>query len=182
MKIIFLIIFVSIGINLFSQISKNQWLVGGYGTYTYAQGTNDKISSFQIAPSGGFFLWNNIALGARMNFNSVTEHFSDKYRISTLSIGPFFRYYFLDTAHPVNLFVDAAFAFSFGKQKDFIFQNIADYTYSSWSILAGPAFFINKHTALEVTIGYNHSTRGIFDTTGTASLQLGFGLQIHLGK
>jgi hypothetical protein len=48
--------------------------------------------------------------------------------------------------------------------------------------MAGPAIFINEHTALELTVGYIHSSRGPIDSSATSKLQLGIGLQIHFGK
>jgi hypothetical protein len=60
------------------------------------------------------------------------------------------------------------------------------YNYHTYSLMAGPAIFLNEHTALEITVGYSHATGGLppanFDTVTVSRFQIGVGLQIHLGR
>jgi hypothetical protein len=182
--IFFLII---LSLKSFTQIYKGQWLIGGNAAFSYSQANeyNNKIklSSLTFSPSGGLFFLNRLAGGLKFDLGEETYHYTSisKSRNTFISIGPFLRYYFLQPEQKINLFAEGGYGFSFGKYRNFYDVN---YTYhsSTFSFKAGPALLLNEHTALEVTLGYIHSTRGPIDTAVTNVIQIGVGLQIHFGK
>jgi hypothetical protein len=121
--------------------------------------------------------------GLRLGVNSDTYKFpTDKFRNSTISVAPFLRYYFLPLDRKVNFLVDGSFGFSWSNFKEFTFPATHRYNYHNFSVLAGPAIFLNEHTALEFTLGYTYLSRGPIDSTITNKLQVGIGLQVHIGK
>lgn len=181
------IILFTLSLNAFSQLNKGGWLIGGNGTFSYSRANHYnqaiKYTSFTFSPTGGYFILNRLAGGLRTDLGSETRRYGNIYKTRNifLSAGPFFRYYFLSSEQKINLFAEAGYGFSYGKYTNF---SSPDYKYhfSTFSFKTGPAVFLNKHTALEVTVGYNHSTRGPIDTVVTNTIQLGIGLQIHFGK
>lgn len=137
----------------------------------------------QLSPAVGYFFTDKFAGGLRPGFAYDTYRWgSDKYRISTITLAPFLRYYFLPIQQKVNLFADAAFGYSWSKFKNFDPPATFKYHYYNIALMAGPAIFLNEHTALEITVGYNYLSRGPIDSTITHKFQVGVGLQVHLGK
>jgi hypothetical protein len=174
--------------NCFSQIEKGKWLIGGSGSFSYAQAaaTNRtyKVLTLDFAPAAGYFFFNRFAGGLRPTIGIQTNRSTPdhKNRTTSFTINPFLRYYFLAENRKVNLFADAGYGYFFSKYTQF--DGVYDETYhsSTLSFKAGPSIFLNEHTALEITLGYNYSTRGPIDTFKTNTIQLGIGLQFHLGK
>ena len=165
------------------QLHQDQWLIGGSGFFSYSKSKDLKFSSLQFSPAAGYFFMDKFAGGLRIGMSSDTYNFpTDKYRNSSISIAPFLRYYFLQLDNKVNFFVDGSFGFSWSKFKEFTFPATFRYNSHEFSFLAGPAIFLNKHTALEFTLGYTYLSRGPIDTTVTNKLQVGIGLQVHIGK
>ena len=107
---------------------------------------------------------------------------TDKYQNSSFSAAPFLRYYFLPLEQNINLFIDGAFGYTWDKYKRTTFPSTHKYSYYNISVMAGPAVFLNKRTALEVILGYSYLSRGPIDTSITHRLQLGVGLQVHIGE
>ena len=185
-RCILILLLIILSVTSFSQIYKGQWLIGGDAafSYSYANVYSDKIklSTLTFSLLGGCFFLNRLAGGLKFDLDNQTYHYSmSKSRNTFSSIGPFIRYYFLPSEQKVNLFAEGGYGFSFGKYTNFFDVN---YTYHSSTLTfkIGPAVFLNEHTALEVTLGYIHSSRGPIDTAITNSFQIGVGLQIHLGK
>jgi len=167
----------------FSQIRKDQWLIGGNGMFTYSKSKELTLSSWQLTPGAGYFFIDKLAAGLRGGFTSDKYDWGvDKFRFATITIGPFLRYYFLPLQQKVNLFADASFGYSWSKDKHFDPDSHWNYHFYSTTFMFGPAIFLNEHTALEITAGYNYLSRGPVDSTITHRLQVGVGLQIHLGK
>jgi hypothetical protein len=183
MKIFHTLILLTIANLSFSQIQKNQWMIGGNAAFSIAQASELKTTSIQLAPNVGYFFINKMAGGLRFGFGSDTySSGGDKYRWTNLAISPFLRYYFLPATQQVNLFAEGAYSYAWSKYKDVTNSGSYAYRYNGFSLMGGPAIFLNEHTALEITLGYSHSTRGPVDSTTTNRFQLGVGLQIHLGK
>ena len=164
-------------LDAFSQIQKGQWLLGGNAEFSFAQSRELKMSTLQFSPASGYFFINKLAGGLRVDFGSETYKWTEsKYTYSTISLAPFFRYYFLPAEQKVNVFADAAYGFAWSKYRSITPSDIHTYSYNTVSFMAGPSIFLNQHTALEVTVGYNHSTRGPIDSTLTNKLRVGIGI------
>ena len=166
-----------------AQIKKDQWIIGGNGAFSYLKSTELKFTSWQLFPSAGYFLADKLAAGLRGGFSSDSyDYDSEKFRISAITAAPFLRYYFLPADQKVNLLSEASFGYSWAKHRNFYPQGVHRYHYYNIGFMAGPAIFLNEHTALEVTVGYNYLSRGPVDSTVTQKFQVGLGLQIHIGK
>ena len=183
MKNVFLIVFFALPAMAMAQIREDQWLIGGNVFYSYSKSKQLKFVSFQLSPAAGYFFLDKLAGGLRLNVSSDTYRWAtDGFRISSTSIAPFLRYYFLPVQEKLNLFADASFGYSWGKYKDLDFGGSHRYRHYNFALMAGPAIFLNEHTALEVTVGYNYLSRGPIDSTVTNKFQFGIGLQVHIGK
>ena len=106
----------------------------------------------------------------------------DGFRNSAITISPFARYYFLRVEQKVNFFADLSFGYTWSKYKDLDLGSSFRWRHYNFAFMTGPAVFLNEHTALEITIGYNYLSRGPIDSTVTNKFQAGIGLQVHIGK
>lgn len=158
-----------------SQISKGNVLLGGSTSFASNKQGDFKSTEFSFSPNIGYFFINNFAGGLRMQFDSFKEEGDDAY--NSVNIGPFLRYYFLPIAkdQKVNIFADASYGFGSAGSGDNKMNN------NSYSINAGPAIFLNPHTALEITLGYGSlKFEGDDDRLNTLNINIGF--QIHLNS
>src|ERR1700710_1032719 len=86
MKNIFLVICLCIAGQLFAQTEKGNFLVGGTAGFQ----TNSTNTTIAFSPNVGYFVKNNLAVGASSTLSSVKEDFL---KTTTFNIGPFARYY-----------------------------------------------------------------------------------------
>ena len=184
MKPVITLLLLIFSCSAFSQVQKNQWLIGGNAAFSFERASELKTTTLQLAPDIGYFFIDKLAGGLRFNFGSTTNRWEkdDKYRNSSMIISPFVRCYFLPATQKVNVFAEGAYGYAWSKYKDFAYGSSYAYHYHNLSLVAGPAIFLNKHTALEVTVAYNYSTRGSVDSSHSSKFLLGVGLQIHFGK
>lgn len=130
--------------------------------------------------SGGYFLLNKLAVGARLNLNqskSESNWNPGKEGDIRVTWGPFARYYFLPRHEKINLFADAGYYFEYetynnGRDED---------SNNGYTIAAGPAFFVHPAVALEFSIGYSRRL-SIEPGTKYYTVQTALGLQVHLGN
>jgi len=154
-----------------AQVQKNDWLIGGSTKFASNKTADIKTSMFEFSPNAGYFFANNFAGGLRTDINSVKVEAEDA--ISSTLISPFLRYYFLPTDNKVNFMLDGSFGFgSTSAAGDTKSQ-------TGFGLAAGPAIFLNKHTALEFTLGYN-SIKYENDPDRSNTFTVGVGFQVHL--
>jgi hypothetical protein len=165
-----LLFFVFIG-SLNAQVMKNDWLLGGGIKFASNKVADIKTSMFEFSPNAGYFFVNNFAGGLRADINSVK--LEDEDAISSTLISPFLRYYFLPADNKVNIMLDGSFGFgSTSGMGETMSQ-------SGFGFAAGPAIFLNKHTALEFTLGYS-SIKYEDEPDRSNTFTVGVGFQIHL--
>lgn len=190
MKIFFLLIFLGTTFQSFSQLTKNNWLVGGSGSFSSKEGTystqsisyDSKYTDLTIAPNVGYFIKDKFASGLRTTFSwEKSKTFppgGGSTDIKRIVAGPFLRYYFLNIDSRINLLADANLqigAYSAGASKG----NITNFAFK-----AGPAIFFNSVVAFELLFGYYSNIEDVkygykSDLRG---FQISAGLQIHLEK
>ena len=155
-----------------------------------ASDSEPQNTQWNIAPSIGYFLANNFALGIGLDYTSSTETRAgeDKTKDSDLLFGPFARFYFPFSDKAI--FLQANFGFgnssdnlTVGTEKQNINTNIL-------AVGAGPGFtiFSNDAIGLEALVKYNYA-RSKFDidlagvktttTTKTNQIALSLGLQVY---
>jgi hypothetical protein len=161
-----------------AQTGQGTWLLGGAASFssTSVSGETGSATSFAIAPNVGYFFADNFAAGVNVAFAS--QSFTGEPSSSAFGIGPFARYYFVPLGDNAKLFGDAGINFGSASEGG----GAPSVSSTSWHIKAGPAFFLNEHTALEVTIGYGSSSSGSgIDKETENTFQVGAGFQIHFG-
>jgi hypothetical protein len=147
-------------------------------------------TQWNVAPSIGYFLFDNFTLGIGLDYTSSSETRQGlpKTKDDDLLFGPFARYYFpfADKA----LFLQGNFGF--GTSSDNLNVNGVDQNINTniFAVGAGPGFtiFSNDGIGLEALVKYNYA-KSTFDidlngvktstTTKTNQIALSLGLQIY---
>ncbi|MBO9681120.1 MAG: outer membrane beta-barrel protein [Flavisolibacter sp.] len=174
-----------LGLNLmltaFSQITKNNWLVGGGGSGAVYKTLDEKSHYLQISPNIGYLFINKIAAGLKLSY------VYDKRGLSTFSskktgfyFGPFARYYFLDIEQPFNILLEGSYQHGAEKVKGYN-STPTKYSLNSFSFAAGPAIYFNNCVGLEFLAGYAQSQYTNEDFH-RKQFQISIGLQVHLEK
>ena len=167
-----MILLVTISCNMQAQIQKGNFLAGGTLSFRSTDYTadNSKTSAWNLTPGGGYFIFDKLALGARITF---TYNSNDGDNYTDLLGGPFARYYFLPTGKKTNVFLEADY--QLGNEK---YQGMDAIGKSQIGVAAGPAFFINPFIAIETIISWRSlqykEAEGRYNTFG-----MGIGFQIH---
>lgn len=127
------------------------FISGGFGFVSQKQGDN-KTNRFEIAPRAGFFVSDDIAVGAQVKFESIkNENGSLKETDSEISLGAFGRYYF----SPANKFsVFGQLEANYISSKDeTLGQPDAKLNGFGLGLSPGLNYFISDNFALEVLWG-----------------------------
>lgn len=172
----------------FAQFTKGKILAGGslstnFNSYNNA-GISYKQTSVDFFPQVGYFIMNNMAVGAGLSlgyskYKAPSGSLTGTLSSSSISFSPFARYY-LD-----NFFGQATFELG---SNNTIITSTANSTLhqknSGWSLSAGYAYLLNEHVAIEPQIGYG--TRYVKNDSGNkttnGNLFLKVGIQVYIGK
>jgi hypothetical protein len=184
--ILFLLL-LTITTTAFTQIKKGQYLLGGGFNFESTKDENsisptNKSNNFFISPNIGYFLFDKMASGLRIDFSSYDSKSGNvETHYTSTSISPFLRFYLLPSSKKVNAFIDISYIHN--KTKWSSFSNPSYYEKAKgYHISAGPAIFLTDQITLEFTIGYKHTKSDNFEKTKSNVINSGFGLQIHLGE
>ncbi len=162
--ILSLAIIVIASLSATAQTEKGSWLIGGSASFSSSTGS----TSLSIEPKAGYFFSNNWAAGLGLNFTSQS---SDGFSTTAIIGAPFIRYYFLPLGDNVKLFGNGLIGIG----------NISgggSSSFTTWQLSAGPAVFLNKHTALEFALAYGGNKYSGSGAINTFAFLVGF--QIHL--
>lgn len=157
-----------------AQVQEGNWMVGGHvADMNFASGT--KIN---IAPSAGYFVKDNWAVGAKVLL-SIDSNKGGKGTQTNWGLTPFTRYYFGQNEidgllNNGRLFGEAAFGFGGENSNEGSSTNGVKYQFG-----AGYSYFISKNVALEGMLNFGTITGGGSSPT-TGTLGLNFGFQIFL--
>jgi outer membrane protein len=155
-----------------AQFNRGRWIAGGNMSLTTATSKTDLANlgeikqttiNFSLGPQAGFFVINNLAVGAAVNFSasgtrgttidpSTSTVVDMKSKSNSISFGPFIRYYL-----PASIFFEIKTDFGAGKSSysGGSFANEGKTSQFNYSGAVGYAYFLNDHVALEPTIGYH---------------------------
>lgn len=181
----------------YSQLNKKIWLIGGAGSYkSYKELDNlsppSESSTFNVnyivvSVKAGYFVADKLILGliptySYTNIKRDNNTLFDK--ISTYSIGPFARYYFLNKNKPFNVLAEINSQLGFQSNDDVSKEKIST---KSFSVLAGPEIFFNPTIGIEILLGYQvlKEIKTNSDnpyTMNQKGFQVSIGFQIHLKK
>jgi hypothetical protein len=195
-KIFLLFILLYACLSGFSQLDKGIWLAGGSGSfYSYKETTDDatrnqvfKYTDIQLSANIGYFILDKLALGISpsFSFNHGKEIGRAVYIVAPtiLAIGPFVRYYFLNTEKEFNLLADTRFTIGTIRAPSPSYYHKGNQY--KFSIMAGPELFLNSSIGLELLIGYYSMKEKIYTDTRHSTTNSGFkatiGIQLHLEK
>lgn len=170
-KIFTLAVVTIISASAFSQTQKGNWLVGGSAGFSSQSqsGSSTTTTELSITPTAGYFISNNLAVGASLNFGSQK---SGSTTVSTFGIGPMVRYYFAELGKNAKIYGQGEFAYAS------VSSGGTTNTGTGWALQAGPAFFLNKNVAIETTLRYGSVKPQNANNVNTFGVNVGF--QIHL--
>lgn len=144
--------------------------------------TNDKnadakTSQFNFSPKGGYFLSDDLAIGAQFNFGSGKETVSNLItnEYSNTGVAVFGRYYFLDLGKRFKTFTELGMGFNTQNNKS------ADYKVNTFGIGLdlGLNYFVKENIALTFSLdnllGYATSKTDIDGDKGANEFNLGLG-------
>jgi hypothetical protein len=179
-KTVLLIIVTSFIANFsYGQLSKGVWLFGGNASFSSLNNSSTvtvqyKQTNIQITPVVGYFLADKFAVGLcpSLIYGSNTVASTS----TTLAIGPFTRYYFLNSENIFNLFAEGSYLYGSITNKGQASSNS-----NTFSISGGPVLYFNSSVALEFTLGY--SMQKAVGFTGTNNeIRFGIGFKFNLEK
>ena len=188
-NILLIIVCLVLIVNANCQITKGNWLVGGSGSFSsqkdkFDNGNTYTNNAMTILPNVGYFFIDKFAGGLKANI-TLTK-FKDEFNGNTIrsrqnrfGIGPFLRYYFLDTENKINLFSQASYQWllTTGSNNGIAIPKSTLYFYT---FTAGPVIYFNSSVGMEVTLNYEHYQRESTQYTNKYYIAIGF--QIHLEK
>jgi outer membrane protein len=194
-KTIFTLLVVFASFGAFAQFEQGTMLVGGdFGvefttSKTKFDGqteTNGKYTEFSLSPNFGYFVIDNLAVGANLGLSMSSykpEGFDGKSTGTSLTFGPFVRYYF-----PMKIFLQGSVGIGTMKSKDDFGGDVDEEKFSLFGtqLGAGYAIMLNDNVALEPMVGFQ-SLAQKNKTTGEpeyknvdSGLFLRLGFQIYL--
>ncbi len=155
----------------FSQTEKGNLLLGGTAGFDVQFEDPDNYISIDLSPELGFFVIDNLAVGAAL---SIQTSKAGDFKTSAIGISPFGRYYF--GSGMTRIFVHGQVGYVTAKVD---FGGGDDSTANGTLFHFGPgvSFFLNKHVAVEGILGYTKQG-GDLDTS---NFGIRFGVQAYLG-
>ena len=169
-------------VNANAQITKGNWMVGGTLNLSSAESTsisNDieyktKGSGFSVNPNLGYFIADKFCIGTSVGFYFSNPE-GDNNNSTGITVGPFARYYFLNTEKTVNIFANVGYGYSSSKTENGYKSHSIGYLFS-----AGPVIYFNSSVGLEMSLNYRTSKNNL--DSKYSQLFLGVAFQIHLKK
>ena len=176
-----------------AQTSKGSFLIGGNGSLRFnnndADGNKYKTSNFSLSPTAGYFLFKNfnagLSLPTEFSWFRITPALSvEEIRSNSYSIGvaPFVRYYI-----PIkSWFVVTEWAYGWYYKKEFyeeidqsgsVYEHEASRRDRRYRVAAGPAFFLNPYTSIEVLANYGRMDA---ENSPLSNFYISVGFQIYL--
>lgn len=156
---------------------------------TNYEANDSKLSALDLSPDVGYFFVDKLATGIRMGYSRSNTKFGDNpsqpgtdnsFKSNSQSIGPFIRYYFLPVESRYNILTEVNYQYINSKQE---INNVssANFTSNQFSIIAGPAIYLNSSVGLEFLIGYTATPKNK-NSDKSSRIGFGIGFQIHLEK
>lgn len=167
----------------YAQINKGQYMVGGNFSYDRTKQDGTKSQNFSAVPNVGYFVIDKLAVGLDFAVAHQKDESVSLYKSTSVTYGiaPFARYYVLPTNKRFNVFAEGSYGL--GKSHYESGPTKINWDVRSYSISAGPVFFVTPNVGLELNVGYANTTTKSGDSKSVnKGLQTSVGFQIHLGK
>lgn len=148
--------------------AKGDVFVSGAVTLNSSKTGDFKTNSFEIAPKVGYFVTENIAVGASIGFSSDKVEEGDSATNTGLGLGAFGRYYFTP-ASKFSLFAQLGFDYmsydnEFGVDTDgSLFATDSESKEVGFGLGAGMNYFVSSNFSIEAgvaVLGYSSNDNG----------------------
>jgi len=192
-KALLTLVILFLTITAFAQFNQGRMMIGGaISIQSYKEKSKSgsttttwgNTTEFSVTPQFGYFVIDNLAVGAGLN-NSFWVYKADgsdeKATSSSFQFQPFVRYYL-----PQKIFFQGAFGVGAGKDVEYD-DDETKYGLSSWTLAAGYAILLNNNVAIEPMLGYGSSVTKYKDAdpeykTIDSGLFIQVGIQVYIGK
>lgn len=154
--------------------AKGDMMISGAFSFGATSTGDAKSNSFEIAPKFGFFVSDNIAVGAKIGFGSMKAENAagvETNDMQTLTLGAFGRYY-MTPASKFSIFAELGLDYGMNDDK------LADWKTSTVSAMVGPglSYFVSDAFALEASwgmLGFSTNDNGGDGADATTNFGLG---------
>ena len=161
--------------------AKGDVFVSGAVTLSSAKKGDFKANAFEIAPKVGYFVTENIAVGASVGFQSDKVEEGDSATNTGLGLGAFGRYYFTPAADKFSLFAELGFDYtSFDEEFDAEDGTVYGGSFESkevgFGLGAGMNYFVSSNFSIEAgvaVLGYSSNDNGGNGADKTNTFQFG---------
>ncbi len=128
-------------------VNKNAWMLGGTMGFNSIKTEGNDTSEiwFNLSPNVGYYITNDLAIGARFSLFTYSYGGSVNYQVG---VGPWARYYFIN-----SLFAQAGM--DFGSAGFDFFSFNADGGSTTIHIGIGYSWFLNNSVAIEPSLQYS---------------------------
>ncbi|GAA0721988.1 outer membrane beta-barrel protein [Aquimarina litoralis] len=159
------------------------FLSGSFG-YNSTKTGDIKNNSFEFTPRAGFFVSDNIAVGARLGFTTSKQEtpLTEDLKTNTFNIGGFGRYYFTPS-NKFSIFGELGLEYASSKTE----QGAGELKINGFGVNVGPgvSYFLSDHFALEAfwgALGYATAKPDVDNAESTDVITFGLDLDdINLG-
>jgi hypothetical protein len=196
-KLFFTFFLASLCLVVYGQTKSGNMMIGGgisNSSFSEGDGNNDfRTGSFSFSPSFGYFLSNNLAVGAQFSLSSGYSEVNDiRNNNSSVTFGPFIRYYIFTSNEQFAFFGDASILIGGGKQENG--QNDPNKTgVFRFAVSPGFTYFFTPHWALDLSLAGisfqafdpnkdNDDDEERSFTFNINSLSPSLGIRYHFGK
>lgn len=179
-KKILLVISFFVCSQLFSQITKGNWLIGGSGSFNRIKTEDIKESYLQLSPDIGYFFFDKFVAGLKPSytFDKLTSATAYGGKSWWIYVGPFVRYYFLNTDKLINILLEGNYQYGFSEATTL--YSISNTKSNKLSAFAGPVIYFNSAVGLEILGGYQLNNTSNYPQQ--SKIVISIGLQFHLEK
>ena len=193
-KIVTVFAFALICSGAFAQFNQGRSIIGGnlgFNSQTVKLDANNstttqgKITNIAITPQFGYFIIDNLAVGAGVDWTSRTDKADgsdDKTTTSKFTFNPFVRYY-LDP----GVFFQGRVGFGGGvdKEKNGSTTTTTKHGVFLWDIGVGYAWFLNDHVSIEPLVKYGMTVENYKDNDVKVKygiISVNIGITAYLGE
>jgi outer membrane protein len=137
-----------------AQTAAGNMMAGGSFKYTSTSfnGGDNKENELIFAPSFGYFIADNFAIGGEIGISSFSEDVgAENVKSSTFAIGPFARYYKYTSNEDFAFFAQASFAFGSGK-RELTGGGDVKRSFFIFDVSPGFSYFFTDHWALDFSL------------------------------
>ena len=133
--------------------ASNMMLGGSVSMYSQSfEGSDASFSQFSFSPSFGYFIHDNLAVGASLTIGSSTnDNIGSKTVTSNFGLGPFARYYKFTSNEDFAFFGQAQVLFSTGKQ-DATPGGEVKTSGLAFALSPGFSYFVTPHWAIDFSV------------------------------